>query len=188
MADNFVQIAPDSTGKQIDSQSLLNSGGATVHRQTVTLGDGSNINAVQTVRQGASAAVAADSMAIVGIRPDSGGTTGLDNSANPPAWPTIGSNFGGSGTYAGWFLLATVPANPSRLNVTADNMSSQQVLVLRDDGTATSGGSPANATAFILNPKVAVGPEGGHYESSTFRGRLQIYGASASQYVSISTD
>jgi len=189
MADSKIQIAPESTGPEVDTQVLINGFGASVHRQTITVGDSNNIAAVQTVQQGGSPSTVADGMAIVGIRPDSGGTTGLDFTANEPTWPVVGANFGSfGGPYDSWILLATIPAQPSRLQITIDNMSSAQILCLRDDGTAGPGAALVNATGFTLNPKVSVGPEGGNYSSATFRGRIQIYGASSSQTVAVSTD
>ena len=189
MADNSVQLPPDGTGKLVDTQVVVNGSGGIVHRQTVTVGDGNNVAAVQTVQQGGSPSTVADGMAIVGIRPDTGGTTGLDFTANDPTWPAAGANFGTfGGPYDTWILLTTVPAQPARLNVTIDNMSSAQILCLRDDGTAGPGAALSNATGFTLNPKVSVGPEGGNYSSATFRGRIQIYGASSSQIVAASTD
>lgn len=189
MADAVVQIAPDSTGKLIDAASLTNGSSNTVYRQTVTVGDPTAIGSVQTVRAGNSSPTGADGAAVVVIRPDTGGSTGTDASANAPSWPNVGSNFGGGNPlYPSWALLATVAANTTRANVTVDNMSDAPILCLRDDGTATSGNPPTNATGFTLNPKVSAGPEGGHFESRTFRGRLQIFGASSSQFVAISTD
>lgn len=189
MTDAAVAIAPDSTGKLIDLQALPNGGGFTVYRQTVTVGDPNAIGSVQSVKPGNTASTPADGAAVFVRRPDDGGSAGVDASANAPAWPNIGSNFSSSGPYASWFLLKTVAANPARQNITVDNMDpSLPVLVLRDDGTAASGGAPVNATGFTLNAKVTAGPEGGHFASATFRGRLQVFGSSSSQFVAISTD
>lgn len=188
MADAVVQIAPDSTGKFIDAFSLTNGSSQTVYRQGVVVADSVNTDAAQTVRAGNVGTTASDGAAVVAIRPDTGGSAGADFSANAPSWPVVGSNFSASGIYASWFLLKTVAANPSRLRITVDNMDAAPILVIRDDGTATSGNALVNATGFTLNPKTGTGPEGGHYESPTFRGRLQIYGASSSQSVAISTD
>lgn len=190
MTDAAVQISPDSTGKLIDAQALTNGASQTVYRQTVTVGDSNTIGSVQSVKPGNTAATPADGAAVFVRRPDDGGSAGIDASANAPSWPNIGSNFGaGHPLYPSWFLLKTVAANPARQNITVDNMDlALPVLVLRDDGTAASGGSPVNATGFTLNAKVTAGPEGGHFASATFRGRLQVFGSSSSQFVAISTD
>ena len=47
--DSYVQIAPDSTGKQIDAAALPNTSGNTVYRQTIAIGDPSNISAVLSI-------------------------------------------------------------------------------------------------------------------------------------------
>ena len=47
--DTYVQVAPDSSGKLIDSQSLTNLSGSTTYRQTVTLGDGTVLANIQGV-------------------------------------------------------------------------------------------------------------------------------------------
>jgi hypothetical protein len=189
MTDAAIAVAPDSTGKLIDLQQLTNGSSQTVYRQTTTLGSPTDIGAVQEVLNSGVQPTSDKGAAVVAIRRDTGGSTGLDFSANHPAWPNVGSAFSsGSALYPSWVLLATVPANPSRLNLTVDNMSNTPILCLRDDGTAATGATPVNSTGFTLNPKVSAGPEGGHYETTTFRGRMQFYGASSSQVVAISTD
>jgi hypothetical protein len=190
MAEGTIQIAPNSTGALIDTQFITNGTGQSVGRQTVTVGDPTNIGSVQTVRAGSSLATAADGAAVVLLRPDGGGSAGTDASANAPVWPVIGSGFSGSAPapFTSWFLLKTVAVNQTRSKITVDNMSDMPILCLRDDGTAATGNAPVNATGFTLSPKVSAGPEGGHFESTTFRGRLQIFGASSSQFVAISTD
>jgi hypothetical protein len=191
MTDGVIQIAPNSTGAFIDTQFITNGSGQSVGRQTVTNGDPTNLAAIQTVRAGSSSSVATtDGAAIVLLRPDGGGSPGMDSSANAPTWPVIGANFssGAPAPFTSWVLLATVAANQSRAKITVDNQSDTPILCLRDDGTAASGAAPVNATGFTLNPKASAGPEGGHYESPSFRGRMRVFGASSSQFVAISTD
>ncbi len=101
-------------------------------------------------------------------------STGLDFSANTPALPVVGANFGASGPYANFDLLSTVPANAARLNVEVHNMSTGNIVVARDDGTADAEAAPANASLFALAASQVWG-------SRTFSGRLQVYGASGSQ-------
>ena len=188
MADATIALPPDSTGKLFDLQSLTNGSAQTVYRQAIVVASPTDINGVAEVKEGNTVSVATDGAAVVAIRPIDTGSSGLDFSANEPTWPVVGSSFSAGGLYPSWLLLATVPAGPGRLNISVDNMSSGPILCLRDDGTALAGSAPNNATGFTLNPKVSVGPEGGHYESTTFRGRLQVFGASSSQFVAISTD
>lgn len=187
MADSFVQVAPDGAGKQIDAQSLTG-GSGTVYRQTTTLGDPTAIGSVQSVKAANTLATASDGAAVVIVRPDSGGSTGLDFSANKPTLPNVGADFPGSGPYASWVLIATVPASAGRRNVEVQNMSASQILLVRDDGTASSGAAPVNASAFTLNARVTTGPEGGGWRSHTFRGRLQIYAAGSGASVMAFTD
>jgi hypothetical protein len=188
MTDSTIQIALNTTGPLVDVQNLLNGSLATVSRQTITVGDPTNIAGIQTVHVGGVLATSADAGAVVQIRPDGGGSTGSNVSANAPTWPRIGNNFATGGLFPSWVLLTTVPANQSRCKVTVDNQSNDQILCLRDDGTAATGAAPVNPTGFTINPKASAGPEGGHFESTTFRGRLQIFGVSASQFVAVSTD
>jgi len=190
MTDGTIQIAPNSTGAFIDAQFLTNGASQSVGRQTTTLGDPTNISAIQTVRAGASMPVQSDGAAVVMLRPDGGGSAGTDSSANAPTWPVIGANFSGSAPapFTSWVLLKTVALNQTRSKITVDNQSDTAILCLRDDGTAATGNAPVNATGFTLNPKPSAGPEGGHFESTTFRGRLQVFGASSSQFVAISID
>lgn len=52
MADSYVQVAPDGTGKQIDSQSLTNAAGQTVYRQNIVIGDPTDITEIASVDDG----------------------------------------------------------------------------------------------------------------------------------------
>jgi hypothetical protein len=117
-----------------------------------------------------------------------GGTLGRDFSANAPTLPTIGANFGATGVYANYVLIATVPASATRFNIDVENVSGAQIVVIRDDGTASNGASPVNASVFALAPGSAAGAQGGSYASQTFKGRLQIFAPSASAQVAIFAD
>jgi hypothetical protein len=118
----------------------------------------------------------------------SAGSTGQDHSANQPALPVVGQPFGGSGPYAGYVLVATVPASPTRNNVDIENTSGAQIAVMRDDGTAASGAAPNNASVFALGGGSAAGAQGGAWSSTTFKGRLQIYAPSSTAIVSVMVD
>lgn len=48
MADSFVQVAPDSTGKKVDTSQLVD-GANTVERQRVVLGDDADVNSLARV-------------------------------------------------------------------------------------------------------------------------------------------
>ncbi len=103
------------------------------------------------------------------------GSTGLDYSANQPTIPSVGANFGGTGPYANYVLVKTIPARGGRINVDVENDSGAQIAIVRDDGTAAASSAPVNASVFSLAPGAAAGAQGGSYVSQTFKGRLQIY-------------
>ncbi len=187
MSDATIQIAPQSSGPLVDCAQLVNGATNIVYRQTTTLGDPANISAVQTVRLGDANAIQSDCAAVVLLRPDGLGSLGADYSQNTPSYPNVGSNFT-SGIFSGWYLIATVPVNLTRAKIMIDNMDTNQMLVVFDDGTATTGQAPTNATGFLLNPKVTTGPEGGHFESTTKRGRAQIYSSNSGAWISASVD
>jgi hypothetical protein len=113
------------------------------------------------------------------------GSNGKDYSVNPPTLPSIGSNFGATGIYANYVLIATVPANPVRMNVDIENTSGAQIVIVRDDGTAAGGAPPLNSSVLALTGGTAVGAQGGSYVSQTFKGRLQIYAPSSSAQVAV---
>jgi hypothetical protein len=111
----------------------------------------------------------------------SGGSVGTDFSAgltaNGVAIPNVGAAFTASGPYSGYTLVKTLPALASRAYAEVDNLSTGQIVVIRDDGTAASATAPSNASIIVLNPAPAVGqPGGGGWTTTTFKGRIQIYG------------
>jgi len=108
------------------------------------------------------------------------GSTGHDYSANKPTLPNIGSNFAASGPYASYFLIATVPVTSNRVQVTVVNNAQTQIAVMRDDGTATNGNAPANASVFTL--------ASGQWASPYFKGRVQVFAASSGAQVACFTD
>ena len=116
------------------------------------------------------------------------GSTGTDYSANKPSLPNIGANFGSSGVYASYVLIATVPANSARYNIDIENTSGAQIVVVRDDGAAASGTAPNNASVFALGGGINAGSQGGSWSSQTFKGRVQVYAASSTAQVAIFTD
>lgn len=115
------------------------------------------------------------------------GSTGVDFSANKPALPNIGAGFSG-GVYAGYVLIATVPASATRANVDVENNSAAQIAIERDDGTATSGAAPVNASVFAISNGGGAGQQGGSWTSSTFKGRLQIFAPASSAQVAVMVD
>jgi hypothetical protein len=116
------------------------------------------------------------------------GTVGADYSVNKPTIPTVGSSFAGTGPYANYVLLTTIPALSTRNNVDIENTSGAQIVIVRDDGTAAYGASPANASVFALAGGNTSGAQGGSWASKTFKGRLQIYAASSTAFVTVMVD
>jgi hypothetical protein len=115
--------------------------------------------------------------------------TGSDYSANPPALPVIGANFGATGPYANYVLVATVPyLSGENNNVDVENISGGPIVIIRDDGTALAGNPPTNASVFALGGGSAAGAQGGAWSSTTFKGRLQIYAPSSTAIVSVMVD
>jgi hypothetical protein len=116
------------------------------------------------------------------------GSTGGDFSANAPALPNVGSNFGSTGVYANYVLIKTIAASATRVNIDVENTSGAQIAIMRDDGTASSGSAPANASVFALSGGAQPGAQGGSWTSNTFKGRLQIYAASSTAFVAVMGD
>jgi hypothetical protein len=116
------------------------------------------------------------------------GSNGKDYSANPPTPPNIGANFGATGPYANYVLIATVPASATRFLIDVENTSGAQVVIVRDDGVASGGVSPANASIFALGAGSGVGSQGGSWSSLTFKGRAQIYAPSSMAQVAVFVD
>ncbi len=108
-----------------------------------------------------------------------GGSPGVDiPGANRPTPPNVGANFGSSGTFANYTLYATVPkpvAPVVRYAVRIQNLSTCPALVLQDDGTASAGSAPSNASFWVLNPAQSAGTAGTIYASPTDKGRDQVY-------------
>jgi hypothetical protein len=116
------------------------------------------------------------------------GSVGRDWTANPIVIPNVGAAFADDGPYAGYALIKTVPANPGRVAAGAQTLSGDRVVIVRDDGTASPGSSPTNATVLVLEGGPAFGAKGDSWQSATFRGRLQIYAAVNTAFVSVWED
>ncbi len=106
------------------------------------------------------------------------GGTGHDYSAGAPSLPNVGAAFG-AGVYTGYVCVAVRAANPARANIDIENCTGAQIVVVRDDGVAGPGAAPANASVFALAGGVAPGAQGGSWNSTTFKGRVQIYAPAA---------
>jgi hypothetical protein len=76
----------------------------------------------------------------------------------------------------GYTLLTTVPVNGNRAAIEVQNQSAGTIQVVRDDGSAGSG-----TVSSILLAGAGAGLPGGSWASTTFKGRLRIYGASGAQ-------
>ena len=94
------------------------------------------------------------------------GSTGHDFSSNAPIFqdPPIGLA-----------LLSTIPANPDRIKVEIQNQSVDFLQVWRDDGTGSQ------LSMIVLEPAGEIGRAGGGWVSTSFLGRVRIYGISGSQ-------
>ena len=68
MSDGIVQIAPDRSGKKIDT-SEITVGANTVERQRVVIGDNTSATALATVKDGSTPATAADNALVVAVSP-----------------------------------------------------------------------------------------------------------------------
>lgn len=106
-----------------------------------------------------------------------GGSTGTDFTANAAALglPHIGQPFT-TGPWSGYTLLETLPASSTRVLIEVENISGGPIVLMRDDGTAANNAAPVNASAWSLGGGPALGAQGGSWTSTTFRGRLQVYG------------
>jgi len=92
-----------------------------------------------------------------GIQLVPAGSTGVDYSVNRPLPPT--------GT-----PLQTIPADPTRAAIEVINIGSVPVTLVRDDGNGNNLSIiPLAAADSPTNP-------GGSWPSTTFRGRLRVYG------------
>lgn len=98
------------------------------------------------------------------------GSTGLDYSANQPAVAA--------------HLLSTVPANPLRNSVEVQNQSAEIIQVWLDDGNATAG----TLSVLLLAPGSGANTQGADWQSSTFKGRVRVYSATAADQVAVHQD
>jgi hypothetical protein len=69
MANSFIQMPPDSTGKLLDTTSLT-VGGNTVQRERLNLADPTSPTAIMAVKDASTAAVAADPAGVVALSPN----------------------------------------------------------------------------------------------------------------------
>lgn len=113
------------------------------------------------------------------------GSTGMDYSVNRPTIPAVGQPFTGA-PWDQYVLLVAVPANADRANVSISNASGNAILVIRDDGAAVAGHAPVNASIIPLAAGQVNG-QGGYWSSTTFKGRVQVYGPAGS-FVSVFVD
>lgn len=100
-----------------------------------------------------------------------GGSTGLNFSANQPAFPPAGTT-----------LIATVPANGTRAHLEVQNQSADEIIAVRDDGAGN------NLSYIYMDPGAGAGFQGGAWTSDTFKGRLRVYSANPASQVSVFTD
>lgn len=116
------------------------------------------------------------------------GSLGVDYSTGQPSLPVLGSNFSNVTPWNNFVLLQTVPASLSRNNYRIRNLSGAIIVVIRDDGTAMSGSTLNNPTAYALAPGVGAGSSGELDSDPYFKGRLQIFAPSSPAQVAISVE
>jgi hypothetical protein len=92
------------------------------------------------------------------------GSTGTDYSANAATIPI-----------SGFVLLATIPVNATRAFAEVQNQSAGTLQVVRDDGSGN------NQTTILLASGGTAGSQGGGWSSTTFKGRIRVYGATGAQ-------
>lgn len=95
-----------------------------------------------------------------------GGSTGHDFSANLPAF---------SNPPTDTVLLTTIPANVDRVKVEVQNQDINYIQIWRDDGAG------AQLSRIVVEPAGETGRAGGGWVSTTFKGRIRIYGQAGSQ-------
>lgn len=109
------------------------------------------------------------------------GSFGVDYSVNQPTLPLLGNNFANLAPYNNFVLVQTIPASQTRANYRIKNISGLMIVIIRDDGTATTGQSLSNATCYWL--------ASGDLDSDPhFKGRLQILAPSSSSQIAISVE
>ena len=102
---------------------------------------------------------------------------GYDYSTNKPAIPVVGSSFS-TGIYSSYVFINSFVANNTK-EIEIINTSGMPIVIVLDDGTAAIGTAPNNASVFQLSGGSGVGSQGGSWNSTTFKGRVQIYAPSA---------
>jgi hypothetical protein len=116
------------------------------------------------------------------------GSVGQDVSLNRPAIPLVGSNFSNGGPYANYVLLGAVQANSTRHAIDVENTSGAPIVLVIDDGVASTGFAPANASLVPLAGGGTAGSQGGSWTSYAEKGRVSVYAPSASAFVTMRTD
>jgi hypothetical protein len=138
---------------------------------------------VMTVSYDTSALSSSDNILIVwddglSSSPSSESSLGYDSSVNRPGpltFPSGSPAYFGSGVWTSWVYGGLVAANPNRERIDLINLSEDQILVVRHDGTvSTPGATLHNASVFLLNPVTPTGPKD-VYSSLTFKGAFLFY-------------
>ena len=91
-----------------------------------------------------------------------------------PSSPTDFSANAAAVPLPGLVLLATIPANAARYACEVQNQSTATIQLVRDDGTA-------NASSIMLGAGSTTGAQGAGWSSTTFKGRVRIYGAAGAR-------
>lgn len=78
---------------------------------------------------------------------------------------------------ATFVLLATIPINGNRVVVEIQNQSAAMIQLVLDDGAGTAG----TVSSILLSPNSGANTAGSIWASSTFKGRVRVYGATGAQ-------
>jgi len=139
MADGIVQLAPDSTGKKVDT-SEITVGANTVERQRIVISDNTAAANFATVKAASTTPVAADGALVV---------TNSPNAAPPSSATATLSTVAGSIT-----TVSLLAANAARKGVYVVNEGSTQVMYIAFAATAS-----LTAYTIVLQPGAIWNPD-----------------------------
>lgn len=151
MADDFVQVAPDSTGKKIDNSSLT-VGANTVYRQRVIVGDNSSTGNFLAVDANGFLGISAGT---VGANTITAGTLGALSATTITSIPSITVVAMNAGTVTSSTITAALPAGTNVIghvivdSVTAGTIGSATV-VAGTVGSATITAGTVNVNASTI--------------------------------------
>lgn len=110
--------------------------------------------------------------------PSNGNTVTISGTVVARDAGSVGTDFSATPASALANLLTTVAVNANRNEVYVQNQSANQIQVALDDGV---GGT----VTYILLEGGGANTQGADFRSTTFKGRLRVYGGSALQQVGV---